>query len=134
MVLMGLGIIAASLNETFRTRSRTNITEAHILSSYKTMMGIGPLRHYSTQTKYEFFANGARYEKQQLVDSVPGGIVYVKFDPLRPQNSSLVLPDSSPQFLGVLAGALLLIGTGLTLHTWKPIAFFRSRSARQVSK
>lgn len=129
MILAGLGTMAGSLKGAFQARFRTSIAEARILSAHETMMGIGPLRHYSISTKYEFFVNSSQFESEQLVDFLPGGIVYVRFDPLQPENNKLDLSDSSSQFLGVLAGFLILIGTGLVWHTWKPIALFGRTTA-----
>ena len=79
MILAGLGMAAGSLKESFRARSRTRIAEAHVLSSHQTMMGIGPLRHYSINAKYEFFADGVWIEKEQLIDNLPSGPVYAAF-------------------------------------------------------
>lgn len=98
------------------------MTEAHVLSSYQTMMGIGPLRHYSINAKYEFFADGVRIENEQLVDQLPTGRVYVQFDPQQPNNNNLALPNNAPRFLGVIAGLLIFAGVGLTLRIWSPIS------------
>jgi hypothetical protein len=127
MILAAIVLIAASLAEIRRAKFRTAVTEAHVLSSFEVMMGIGPLRHASIKVKYEFVANGARFEKEQLVDNLPGGAVQVYFDPRQPQNNRLALPDTSSQFVGITAGLLLLIGVGLTINVWKrPMAHLRS--------
>src|SRR6267154_1074853 len=119
MIVAGLGIAAGSLAEFFRAKSRTSLAEAHVLSSHETMMGIGPLRHYSIDTRYEFFTDGVRFEKQQLIDNLPKEAIYVRFDPKQPQNNGLALPNSAPQFLSIIAGLLFVIGLGLTLNIWK---------------
>lgn len=135
MILAGLAMTAGSLRESLRARSRTSVTEAQVLASFKTFMGIGPLRHEAINVRYEFFVNGVRFEKNQLVDNLPGGPVYVQFDPTQPQNNGLALSNSAPEFLGVTAGLLLIIGLGLALNVWKRLTA-RSRSAgdAQTSK
>jgi hypothetical protein len=126
MILMGIGVIAGLLKEDYQARSRTSVTEAHILDSQQTMSGVGPVRQYSIDTKYEFFVDGVRFEKQQLVDRLPGWTVYVRFDPRQPKNNALDLANSSPRFIGVFAGGLILIGAILAWHSWKPLAFLQS--------
>jgi hypothetical protein len=134
MILLGIGIISGILREDFQARSRTNVTEAHILDSQQIMNGIGPVRQYSINTRYEFFIDGMRFEKKQLVDRLPVGTVYVRFDPHHPQNNALDLANSSPRFMGVVVGVLILIGTLLVWHSWKPLAFFRSSGALNTGK
>lgn len=130
MILAAIAIIAGSLYEPRRAKSRTAIAEAHVLSSFEVMTGIGPLRHSSINVRYEFVANGARVETEQLVDSLPGGPVDVHFDPRQPQNNGLALPDTSNRFVGVKAGLLLVIGMGLTINIWKrPLKRLRSAVA-----
>jgi len=125
LILAGLGILAALGNETLRARSRTSSTTAHILSSFRTGKGIGPLRQDSISIRYEFFVNGLRFEQEQLVDNLDAGIIYVQFDPQQPKNNRLDLPDSTAYFNGVLAGVFLMIGIGLMVHTWRPITLFK---------
>jgi uncharacterized protein YjeT (DUF2065 family) len=134
MILLGIGAISGMVMEEFRARSRTNVTEAHILDSKLAMNGIGPVRHYSINTRYEFFVDGMRFEKQQLVDQLPEGTVYVRFDPRQPKNNALDLTNSSPQYIGMFAGVLVLIGTLLVWHSWKPLAFLQSSRALNAGK
>jgi Protein of unknown function (DUF3592) len=119
-ILAALGIIAGSLGEWYRSKSRTSVVEAKIVSAHESMMGIGPLRHYSIHTRYEFVAGGERIDKEQEVDSLTAAPVYVRFDPEKPANSSLELPDSRPRFRGLLAGLLMFVGVGLLLRVWSP--------------
>ena len=133
MIVAGLFITAGYLSESFRAKSRTSTTEAHVLSSAETFMGIGPLRHYSVNVRYEFFADGVRFEKAQLVDNLPGRTIHVQFDPRHPTNSSLALPDSAPRFQGIIAGLLVVIGLGLALNIWsRSVARFRSTRSSQA--
>ena len=135
MILAAIAIIVGSLNELRRAKSRTAITEAHVLSSFEVMTGIGPLRRYSINVRYEFLTNGVRVEKQQLIDSLPGGPVHVHFDPQQPQNNRLALPDTSSRFAGVTVAVMLVIGMGLTLNVWKrPIARLRSVTASRTRR
>jgi hypothetical protein len=125
LALLGLALIAPIVKESVRQRSRTSVAKAQILKSYLIGMGIGPLHHSAYETKYDFVANGVRFEGRQLVDGKPDGIVFVQFDPQKPDNNALALPDSSPRFNAVLGAMFLMVGIGLMWHTWKPIAFFR---------
>jgi len=127
MILAALGIIAGSLGEWYRSKSRTSVVEAKIVSARDSMMGIGPLRHYSIHTKYEFMAGAERIENEQEVDSLSAAPVYVRFDPQQPANSSLALPDSSHRFRGLLAGLILFVGVGLLLRVCGPLV--RPKSA-----
>ena len=118
MILAALGIIAGSLHEWYRSQSRTSVVEAKIVTARDSMMGIGPLRHYSIHTKYEFIAGGQRIENEQEVDSLTAAPLYVRYDPEQPANSSLALPDSRPRFRGLLAGLIMFVGVGLLLRVW----------------
>jgi hypothetical protein len=129
MMLAALGIIAGSLNEWHRSKSRTSVAAANIVTAHESMMGIGPLRHYSIHTKYEFVAGGQRIENEQEVDSLAAAPVYVRFDPERPANSCLELPDSRPRFRGLLAGLLMFVGVGLLLRVWSPLVRPKSAGA-----
>jgi hypothetical protein len=122
MVLVALGMIAAGVRDFYRAKARTSVTEVHVLKSFQTESGIGPLRHSSINVRYEFFANGLRFEGAQLVDDLTKGVTFVQFDPQQPQNSSLTLQDSTPQFLAVIAGLLFVIGMWLVLSVWNPVS------------
>jgi len=119
LMVVGLATAARLVDELFRAKSRTSITEAHVLSASVTGMGIGPLRHYGVNTRYEFLTNGVRFEREQLVDNLPSGAIYVRFDPGQPDNNDLALPDSSPQFMGAMSGLMLTFGIWLILNNWK---------------
>jgi hypothetical protein len=129
MILAALGIIGSSLNEWHRSKSRTSVVEAKIVSAHESMMGIGPLRHYSIHTRYEFVAGSERIKNEQEVDSLTAAPVYVRFDPQQPANNSLELVDSSPRFRGLLAGLLMFVGVGLLLRVWSPPGRLKSTGA-----
>ena len=126
MILAGLGMTAGSVIDFFRAKSRTSVAEVRVLKSFPAMMGIGPLRHYSTNVKYEFVVDGLRIEREQLVDNLPDGPVYVRFDPTKPNNNRLAHSDTSSRFLGLIAGLLMIVGVGLVLRVWSPIVRPRS--------
>lgn len=135
IILAAIALIAGSLNEPRRAKSRTAITEAHVLSSFEVMTGIGPLRRSSISVRYEFVADGTRVEAQQLVDSLPGDRIEVHFDPRQPQNNGLALPDTSNRFVGIKVGLLFVIGMGLTINIWKrPITRLGSAVAARTRK
>ncbi len=126
MIAVGLALMNGLVFEAWRARTRTEVTRAIILDSYPTMMGIGPLRLDSIEVKYEFFVSDARYESRQLVDALPdGSVVSVRYDPKKPKNNSLIVASSARGFMAVFAGLLIVIGTTIAWHTWRPIAFWR---------
>lgn len=126
MILAALGIVGGSLNEWRRSKSRTIVVEAKIVNAHESMMGIGPLRHYSIHTRYEFVAGSERIKNEQEVDSFTAAPVYVRFDPQQPANNSLELPDSRPRFRGLLAGLLMFVGVGFLLRVWSPLVRLKS--------
>jgi hypothetical protein len=126
MILAGVGIIAGLVKESIQSRARTSIAEVHLLNHYQTGTGIGSVRQSSVHITYEFFVNGVRFEKQQLVDSLPSETVYVRYDPQQPNNNALDLDNSNPQIMSVAAGIVIVLGSLLGWHTWKPFALLRS--------
>jgi hypothetical protein len=93
------------------------------------MMGIGPLRLNSIEVRYEFIVSDARYERRQLVDSLPdSGVVSVKYDPKQPGNNSLNVASSARGFMAIFAGLLIVMGATMAWHIWRPIAFWRVRT------
>jgi len=130
MLLAGLAMTAASVIEFFQAKARTEVTQVHVLRSFPTVTGIGPLRHQSIAVTYEFTVNGDHIERQQLVDDFPDGPVYVRFDPKQPNNNRLTLSDTSSQILGVIAGLLLVIGLGLVRRIWSPLSRRKSASTQ----
>ena len=70
MIVIGLAIISGLMKRVYKSRFRTSTVEANILDHYNTGAGIGSLRQYSINTRYEFFVDGLRFENQQEVDSL----------------------------------------------------------------